>query len=221
MKQCKWLAMICAAMTLAAANNGFAQVKNFEGASVYASTGYESWSTDVSNLSASSLYTWDTFKPSAVPLNIGFDYTWALGEKNTLGIGVETNLLKSSTTTGNQYLSGAYSDSVSVQMDSYYDISMAPGFLISKDTLLYGKLGYYSVKVNADSEGYTQTGYSYGFGAKTLFNTGAGSKNYYFFGELKSRAGNTIKQTVSGSSGYTFDMKAGGTSFLMGVGMNF
>jgi len=218
MKSAKCLVMACAAIAVATTTSGFAQVKNFQGPSVYASTGYESWSVEPSNLSASSLVTWDTFKPSAVPLNIGFDYTWALGEKNTLGIGVETNLLKSSTTTGNQYLSGAYSDSVSVQMDSYYDISIAPGFLISKDTLLYGKLGYFSVKVNADSEGYTQTGYSYGIGAKTLFHTPYAGNNFYVFGELKSRAGNTIKQTTGS---YTFDMKAGGTSFLVGVGMNF
>jgi hypothetical protein len=126
--------------------------------------------------------------------------------------------LKSSTTTGNQYYNGAYSDSASIQMDSYYDISVAPGFLISKDTLLYGKLGYYSVKAYGDVEGFTQTGYSYGIGAKTLFNTSSSGNHFYVYGELKSRAGNTIQQT-SGSN--TFDMKAGGMSFLVGVGMNF
>lgn len=218
MKSAKFLVTACAAIAIVTTTSGFAQVKNFQGPSVYASTGYESWSVEPSNLSASSLVTWDTFKPSAVPLNIGFDYTWALGEKNTLGIGVETNLLKSSTTTGNQYYNGAYSESTSIQMDSYYDISVAPGFLISKDTLLYAKLGYYSVKANTDSEGYTQTGYSYGIGAKTFFNTLSVGNNFYVFGELKSRAGNTIEQTTGS---YTFDMKAGGTSFLVGVGMNF
>jgi len=218
MESAKFLVVSCAAITVMTTTSGFAQVKNFEGPSIYASTGYESWSVEPSNLSASSLVTWDTLKPSAVPLNIGFDYTWALGEKNTLGIGVETNLLKSSTTTGNTYLNGAYSESVSVQMDSYYDISAAPGFLISKDTLLYGKLGYFSVRANDGSESYTQTGYSYGIGAKTLFNTPSVGNNFYVFGELKSRAGNTIKQTTGS---YTFDMKAGGISFLVGVGMNF
>jgi len=104
-------------------------------------------------------------------------------------------------------------------MDRYYEISLAPGFVVSKDTLLYGKLGYFSVRANSDTESYTQTGYSYGIGAKTLFNTASLGNNFYVFGELKSRAGNTVKQTTS--SGYTFDMKAGGTSFLLGVGMNF
>jgi len=219
MKSVKFLTVVCALVTVATATNSFAQVKNFEGASVYSSTGYEIWSVDASNLSASSLVTWDTFKPSAVPLNIGLDYTWALGEKNTLGIGVETNLLKSSTTSGNQYYNGAYYSSSTAYMDRYYEISLAPGFLVSKDTLLYGKLGYFSVRANSDTASYTQTGYSYGIGAKTLFHTASVGNNFYGFGELKSRAGNTISQTTS--DGYTFDMKAGSTSFLLGVGMNF
>lgn len=219
MKSVKFLTVVCAFITVATATNSFAQVKNFEGASVYASTGYEIWSVDASNLSASSLVTWDTFKPSAVPLNIGIDYTWALSEKNTLGIGVETNLLKSSTASGNTYYDGSYYGSGTAQMDSYYDISVAPGFLISKDTLLYGKLGYYSVRVSSDTSSNTQTGYSYGIGAKTLFHTASVGNNFYVFGEFKSRAGNTLNQTTS--TGYTFDLKAGGTSFLLGVGMNF
>jgi len=63
MKSVKFLAAAGAVITVATATNSFAQVKNFEGASVYTSTGYEIWSVDASNLSASSLVTWDTFKP--------------------------------------------------------------------------------------------------------------------------------------------------------------
>jgi hypothetical protein len=75
MKSAKFLVVACAAITVMTTTSGFAQVKNFEGPSVYASTGYESWSVEPSNLSGSSLVTWDAFKPSAIPLNIGFDYT--------------------------------------------------------------------------------------------------------------------------------------------------
>jgi hypothetical protein len=220
MKSAKFLAVACSVITVVTATNSFAQVKNFEGPSIYASTGYESWNVDISNYSANSNLTWDTFKPSAVPLNLGFDYTWTLGEKNTLGVAVETNLLKSSTATGNIYSNGAATGSTSdVYVKSYYDVSLVPGFLISKDTLLYGKLGYYSAVVNGDSDDFTQTGYSYGIGAKTLFHSTSDGNNFYLFGELKSRSGNTINQT--GDSGDTFDMKAGGTSYLVGVGMNF
>jgi hypothetical protein len=220
MKSAKFLAVVCALITVATATNSFAQVKNFEGASVYASTGYEIWSVDLSNSSYSPL-TWDTFKPSAVPLNIGLDYTWALGEKNTLGVAVETNLLKSSTTSGNTYLSGASSSTISAYIDSQYEASVVPGFLVSKDTLLYGKLGYYSVRTNSNSSSNsspTLNGYSYGIGAKTLFHTASVGNNFYVFGELKSRVGNTVNQ--SGGT-ITYDMKAGSTSFLLGGGMNF
>ena len=146
MKSVNLVAVACAAITLATATSGFAQVKNFVGPSVYASSGYETWSGDLSNSSYSPL-TWDSFKPSAVPLNIGLDYTWALGDKNTLGVAVEANLLKSSTTSGNQYMNGAYYDTVSgVYTDSQYEVSVVPGFLVGKDTLLYGKVGYYSIR---------------------------------------------------------------------------
>jgi hypothetical protein len=217
MKSCR---LVLAACSLVVASTGFAQVKNFEGASLYASTGYDGWSLDLSNYSGNSNVTWDTFKPAAVPLNIGFSYTWALGDKNTFGISAETNPLRSSTATGTQYYKGAAYDTADIYVDSYYDVSVAPGILISKDTLLYGKLGYYSVKGVGDSSSFTQTGYSYGIGAKTLLNAGSGGGNLYVFGEVKARSGNTVSQSV-GSNGYTIDMKAGGTSYLVGLGVNF
>ena len=222
-KSANLVAVAFAAITLATATNGFAQVKNFEGVSVYSSTGYETWSLDASNYTGYSNIRWDTWKPSAVPLNIGLDYTWALDEKNTLGIALKTNLLKSSTTTGNQYYDGAYSGTVSTYTDSYYDISLVPGFLISRDTLLYGRLGYFSVRVVTDDPStYLQSGYSYGIGAKTLFHPSLVDNNFYLFGELRSRLGKTMTHVAGkGSSDYSIDWKAGGTSVLVGVGMNF
>jgi hypothetical protein len=222
-KLAKFWAMAFALMTLATATNVFAQVKKFEGVSFYSSTGYETWSLDASNYTGYSNIRWDTWKPSAVPLNIGLDYTWALGEKNTLGIALETNLLKSSTATGNQYYDGAYSGTVSIYTDSYYDISLVPGFLLSKDTLLYGRLGYFSVRVVTDDPStYLQSGYSYGIGAKTLFHTSLVDNHFYLFSELRSRLGKTITHVAGrGSSDYSIDWKANGTSVLVGVGMNF
>ena len=218
MKSANLVAVACAAITLATATSGFAQVKNFVGPSVYASSGYETWSGDLSNSSYSPL-TWDSFKPSAVPLNIGLDYTWPLGDKNTLGVAVETNLLKSSTTSGNQYVNGAYNATVSgIYTESQYEASVVPGFLVGKDTLLYGRLGYYSVRINSSSGADTLNGYSYGIGAKTLFHIPSSGNNFYVFGELKSRVGNT--RNLSGGT-ITYDTKVGGTSALVGVGMYF
>jgi hypothetical protein len=148
MKLAKLVVVACAVITAAMATSGFAQIKNFEGPSIYASTGYEAWTVDTSNFSYSQV-TVDSIKPSAVPLNIGLDYTWALRDKNTLGLALEANLLKSSTTTANQYWSGAYYSTWSGYLDSVYEVSLVPGFLVSKDTLLYGKLGYYSVRANS------------------------------------------------------------------------
>jgi hypothetical protein len=219
MKSVKFLAVICAVITVTTATTSFAQVKNFEGPSVYFSTGYDGYTLDLSNYSGDSNITWDTFKPSVVPLNIGAGYTWALGEKNTIGIEAQTNVLKSSTATAASYYKGTFYNNTDVYIDSYYDLSLVPGFLISKDTLLYGKLGYFSARVVNSSNGYTNTGYSYGIGAKTLFNAASAGNNFYLFGELKMRAGNTT--TLSTPGGNTIDMKVGGTSYLVGVGMNF
>jgi hypothetical protein len=219
MKSVNLVAVACAAITLATATSGFAQVKNFVGPSVYASSGYETWSGDLSN-SSYSPFTWDSFKPSAVPLNIGLDYTWALGDKNTLGVAVEANLLKSSTTSGNQYLNGAAYGTVSgVYTDSQYEASVVPGFLVGKDTLLYGKVGYYSIRYNSSYGGDTLNGYSYGIGAKTLFHIQSSGNTFYVFGELKSRAGNT--RNITSTTSITYDIKTGGTSALVGVGMYF
>jgi hypothetical protein len=214
MKLAKLVVVACAVITAAMATSGFAQIKNFEGPSIYASTGYEAWTVDTSNFSYSQV-TVDSIKPSAVPLNIGLDYTWALRDKNTLGLALEANLLKSSTATANQYWSGAYYSTWSGYLDSVYEVSLVPGFLVSKDTLLYGKLGYYSVRANSF---YTYTGYSYGLGAKTLFHTPSFGNNFYVFGELKSRVGNTVNQ--SGST-LTYDIKVGSSSALVGLGMYF
>jgi len=217
MKSVNLMAVACTAITLATATNGFAQVKNFVGPSIYASSGYENWSGDLSNSSYSPL-TWDSAKLSSVPLNIGLDYTWAISDKNTLGVAVETNLLKSSTSSITQYRSGVYDATSDTYIDNQYEVSLIPGFLVSKNTLLYGKLGYYSVRSNGSSISNTSNGYSYGIGAKTLFHTASVGNNFYVFGELKSRVGNTSNQ--SGGT-ITYDLKVGGTSALVGVGMYF
>lgn len=216
-KNLKLLSVAVFAATMA--GSSFAQVSNFEGMSVYAASGYSAWKVESSNLSSDSTQTYDTTNTAGLPLFLGVDYTWALGSESTLGLSLEGNFVKSSVGTGT-YASDTTSGTIDAQVNNSYQISILPGLLVNKDTLLYGKLGYYSASLTASadsvSSNYTQTGYSYGIGIKRAFDN-----KMYVFGEINARAGVSASQTTPDGSTGTFDQKMGGTSALVGVGIHF
>lgn len=219
MKQRTWIAAIGTVGAMMMATPGFAQMKEFTGASIYGSTGYNTWSTEWSDTKyGTTSLTGSTATSAGLPLFIGLDYTWAISDINSLGLSIERNFLKSANGSSD-FSSGT---GASVVVDNSYQISITPGFLIDKKSLAYGKLGYYSsgvtVSGTSGSWGITQNGYSLGAGLKTLFGIPSSGNTFYVFGEGNYRIPNSVGQTFDGD---TANIKLGGMNVLVGLGMNF
>ena len=223
MKLNKLIVAAGAVLATAVATPGFAQMKEFVGASVYGSTGYNTWSTEWSGLSYSGTsVTADTSTSAGFPLYVGIDHTWALSDTNSLGLSIERNFIKSSTGNTCFYAGGASQGCGTVTVDDSYQVSILPGVLIDKNSLVYGKLGYYSAGITvagtSQSWTYTQTGYSLGAGVKKLFHLDSAGNNFYIFGESNYRFGNSAGQSLGSVTG---DLKLGGMNVLVGLGMHF
>jgi hypothetical protein len=218
-----WLIPAASIMALTMASSAFAQMKEFTGASVYGLTGYSTWSTEWSDAkSGTASLSVDASNSAGLPLFVGLDYTWAVDSVNSLGVAFERNFLKSAAGASNFSTSNGYGGGFSTTVDSSYQLSVLPGFLIDKDSLVYGKFGYYSADltiVGSNSTYHvTQNGYSLGAGIKTLFHNPNYGNNFYIFGESNYRIGNSLGQTFDSSSA---NIKLGGLNLLVGVGMNF
>jgi len=223
MKQRTWIAAIGTVVAMTMATSGFAQMKEFTGASIYGATGYNTWSTEWSDVNSGGYsLTADTSTSTGFPLFVGLDYTWAMSDTNSLGLSIERNFLKSASGSSNFYDSGSYTGGLSAVVDNSYQISILPGFLIDKKSLAYGKLGYYSagltVSGTSDSYSFTQTGYSLGAGVKTLFGIPSSGNTFYVFGEGNYRIPNSVGQAFGDA---TANIKLGGMNVLVGLGMNF
>ena len=221
MKKITKLVGMCAMATLT--SSAFAQAQNFEGFSVYASTGYNSWKSGLSNYITGGVptgFAFDSVEGGGTPLFLGLEYTLPIDKEFTFGISWETDMLDGKTGTGALNFNGAKAgDYTHVVKSGAYQISLKPGVVMAPNTLLYGKLGYYSLTSSIGAGGqtplsYTSTGYGLGAGIKQML-----SKNIFGFGEFSTRIGTTKNQT--GGGGDTIDIKVDGMSALVGVGVKF
>lgn len=222
MKKITKLLSVCAMVTLT--SSAFAQAQNFEGFSVYASTGYNSWKSGFSNVVESGLpqtnLTIDSIESGATPLNLGLEYTFPIDKDFTVGISWETNMLGGKSGTGNAVDTVKGTEVVTgIAKSGSYQISVTPGVVMAPNTLLYGKIGYYSLANDytlggQDIFSFTSTGYGLGVGIKQMF-----TKNMFGFGEFNTRIAMSKNQTAR--EGFTFDLKVDGMSALVGVGVKF
>ena len=222
MKKITKLLSVCAMVTLT--SSAFAQAQNFEGFSVYASTGYNSWKSGLSNFVTNGLppASWaiDSVEGGGTPLFLGLEYTLPIDKEFTFGISWETDMLDGKAGTGALNFDGVkFEDYAHVVKSGAYQISLKPGVVMAPNTLLYGKLGYYSLTSSIGQVGktplsYTSTGYGLGAGIKQML-----SKNIFGFGEFSTRIGTTKNQTTS--DGYTIDLKVDGMAALVGIGVKF
>lgn len=223
MKKITKLLSVCAMVTLT--SSAFAQAQNFEGFSVYASTGYNSWKSGASNFALNGVpntgVTFDSVESGATPLNLGLEYTYPIDKEFTVGISWETNMLGGKSGTGGTYLNGVNQDVAvtGIAKSGSYQLSLTPGVVIAPNTLLYGKVGYYSLSNDytlggGQIQSFTSTGYGLGAGIKQML-----SKNIFGFGEFNTRIAMSKNQTSS--EGYSIDLKVDGMSALVGVGVKF
>ena len=219
---------IFAIMPILTISGAFAQVSKFEGLSVFASTGSNTWkvaSTNPANVDpgtgAVDGSTVDSVDSSGAPLFLGVEYTYPVNEKFTLGVALESNVLGSSTVGGARRLADGTADvDFTAQVKTgAYQVSVVPGMLVGPDSLLYAKVGYYSASTDLDIAGetssYTSSGMGYGLGLKQIL-----TKNFFVFGEIDTRVGISKNQT-SPDKLWSFDAKLNGTSVLIGAGYKF
>jgi hypothetical protein len=201
--------------------NTFAQAQNFEGFALSAATGFQK--TNVKNdgwsMPTISLNTDDS---SSVPIMLGGEYTWALNNQYTLGLGLEYNPLASSEASWRirESISGA-SEVGKYKISNTTAVYLKPGMAIDKDSLIYAKLGYVSVKTSStDSSGVTESSnvnaYTIGIGYRKDF-----SKAVFAFGEASAISGISKDETIPDSPPIKYKSTASGTTLLLGIGYRF
>ncbi len=123
--------------------------------------------------------------------SVGLAYTFGLGERFTLGLAFDANPIHETvgTTTGGEA-------NIKSRIAHRYSLSLVPGMVLDKDSLVYGRIGYAGAKVDnqfivlaveggvtGNVNGNDYKGYVIGVGYRHFFE-----KNVYVFGELAHTA---------------------------------
>jgi outer membrane immunogenic protein len=146
-------------------------------------------------------------------VSVDVSYGLSLGGSSVLTIGLDADLsdAKLATFTDADTVNGF---NVEVKQKNRYGVYVAPGIAVTKDALIYGKLGYNSMKgelsFDAGSVSQTFKGVSYGVGTKIMI-----SKNTFFKVEA-SRYTYSSKTTDDGTS-----VKPSATVGTIGFGIKF
>jgi outer membrane immunogenic protein len=211
-----------------------ADADSFEGFNAQVGIGYQSTSgkidsiTNGSNVNGASI---TQGNGSSVAGVIGLGYTKALSDSFTLGLEAEYNAAPASAGNGTMVdKTGApvspTAGTNKFTLNNQASISLVPGFAVSKDALIYAKVGYAmaTLKTDANSNGTTFSnvnvnGILVGLGAKYNF-----SKNVYGFAEANAiQYGNastngTVTNPTQAISGTA---KTNAYNGLVGVGYRF
>jgi opacity protein-like surface antigen len=171
------LALACTALATPLV---FAQAKNFEGFSLGANLSSAKTTFDSTALGATDGTT------NSVDLNA--QYNFALGQDFVLGVGVSAG-------TGSNK-AGNYANGTELNTKNRYALEFTPGFALSKDVLVYGKIASLGATAEAGGNSESISGVGYGLGLRGMVD-----KNMYWqvgydlnqYGEKDDGAGGTYK----------------------------
>jgi opacity protein-like surface antigen len=164
----KKLAIACVLTVASIPTVTFADTKNFEGFAASLNLGLASpgIKTTVGNL------VFDSFGGTS-EFTGGIDLSWGakISETGVLTVGIEADLIQPDVAN----FSGG-GDTLAAKQKNRYGIYVAPGTVIGRDTLVYGKAGYNSMKGEIVGAGdfadlnrsQSFTGFGYGLGIKTM-----------------------------------------------------
>lgn len=156
-------------------------------------------------------------------------YTFSVQDKFTLGLGIEESPIASKALDASATLSyggvTATAPLGTYQKNNSYNLFVSPGYAVTDDGLLYGKIGYTGANTTIDGSGQQFNGYTLGLGYKQFI-----SGNIYAFGEINyakysdQTASQTQNVSISGTS-YPLTVSIGGgasaTNLLVGIGYKF
>lgn len=226
--------LLVASLLSVAATGAMAQ-SAFEGFYGQAGIGYSAVSPSLSNSSltnpSGTNYPFSTSISNSSSFNgvLSAGYTFNLDKQFTLGLGVDYQPFAGQETNyslTNNSLSPATSTGKWKQNNAY-NIYIAPGVAVTKDSLVYAKLGYASTQVKATPTGGTSgtdnlNGYLVGLGYKQIITGGL-----YGFGEVNYTSYGNTTSNGSGpwAGGGTYTTKttvsANAMNVLVGVGYKF
>jgi len=207
-----------------------AQAKNFEGFFAEAGLGYGTFNGSLSggNLSSGSTslgaYSVDANTIKSFLGVIGGGYSFALTNEFVLGVGGSYSPSRSASASSTINLPAALGGGTSTgagAVQNIYSLYLSPGFAISQDSLVYGKVGYTGATAvfSGATPNLNLNGYVLGLGFKKSFD-----KNLYGFVEGKYASfGSKDLDTnaLSPSITNTGSMSAKGMDVIVGVGYKF
>lgn len=177
------LALACTALATPLV---FAQAKNFEGLSMAATLANTKTTIDSAGSSIDG---------TSTGLDLTAQYNWALGQEFVLGVGINLG-------TGSNK-AGTFG-TTDVVTKNRYALEFTPGFAISKDVLVYGKIA--SLSATADSgTSDSITGLGYGIGVRGMIDKNMFWQVGYDSNKYDEKNTATVKSTVlSFGAGYKF-----------------
>jgi hypothetical protein len=183
-----------------------ADTKNFEGVSVGLNLNMVSAGIDATEDTGER-----TFLGGKQAFSAGLDvaYGFSLSDSGVMTVGLEADV----TSPEIWNTAGGPDGVLSLKQKNRYGLYFAPGVVVTKDTLIYGKVGYNSMKGEIEGGGGRIsdrfTGVGYGFGVKTMISPQA-------FLKIEINRHSYGSEVLDGTS-----IKPAGTTGVLGIGTSF
>jgi hypothetical protein len=202
-----------------------AQTSSFEGFNVHAGLGGISQTIFKSDMVLLSNPQVPVSSPDTIPsaglLNVGAGYNKAVSDQFTLGL--EFNLsARDSKHVHSVNFVGPYALGSTLWNTNQYTLSLAPGYLLAPDTLLYAKFGLLRVTTMCSNDnGQTcvsnhLSGQNLGLGVKQILN---GGNNYFYMESNKNQLFSSRLTTVS--TPVTYSLNGSSLNLVFGFGYHF
>jgi hypothetical protein len=194
--------LLVAAAATVVASSAMAQ-SAFEGAYGQIGIGYQS-SKAKFNQAGNSFDSTNGFASA-----VGLGYNFSVSKDFLLGIGADYSFVPTSEANSTYTNDDGSTGSEKYKNQNTYNIFITPGFVISKDSLAYAKVGYTGTTYKFPSSSQNLTGYSLGLGYKQIIQGGLygfAEGNYFSYSNKDVGGGN-----LSGNS----------MNLLVGVGYKF
>jgi hypothetical protein len=201
----------------------------FEGFYGQIATGYEnntikSSTTTFSAGTGNTLYSNPASIANSAPIVFGAGYNFSINPQFLLGIGADYSFLTAKSATTVSTSPGADNNVAYAKISNRYNIFIAPGYVIDKNSLAYLKMGYSSQKIagysaddNSAGPSVNVNGYILGLGYKQMISSGL-----YAFGEGNYMGYMSKNATQSfGTVTASTPTSASAFNFLIGVGYKF
>jgi len=203
----------------------FAQTSQFEGFSLRA--GFGSISQNI--FKANMVYLANPNVPVSSPsadlnatvLILGASYTKALDDRFTLGLEFNMSAHDSKAIHSINYL-GPTSFGVNMWNTNQFTLSLAPGYLLTPDTLLYSKIGTLRITtmcandIGSACASNHLPGINFGLGVRQMIKD---SNTYFYIESNKNQLFSASLTTLSNPVSYT--LNASSINFIFGLGRHF